>query len=255
MDFEVFDSVKFEKAKAIARFNRFRRTVKMLQFLEVIVVLMLVSWSCTRVPGVVKFSGDFLVELWLYVCNPHVVFVIGNAIIVALFLLCRQTDAGCSSAISDFCGDEDGEEIDRSETQPPVVSSEASTPPPQPEAPGDETKQIVCSESAVQKPQCTELSTAMKTATKQIEKFQRTQSEKLKRAIALKPERELRRSETEMHRKTADSDETRAMPAVETVESLSSEEFRLRIEKFIRKNQEFFKVESGQDEPPNLQYR
>ncbi|XP_019152421.1 PREDICTED: uncharacterized protein LOC109149214 [Ipomoea nil] len=245
MDFEVFDTVKLEKAKAIARFNRFRRMTTSLQFLEVIVALMLVSWSCTRVPGVMKFSGEFLVELWVYVCNPHVVFVIGNAIIVALVVLCRQTDAGCSSVVSDFCGEDDGEEIGGGETQPPVVSSEASTPPPQPEAAGDETKQIVCSESVVQKPQCTELSTAMKTATKQIEKFQRTQSEKLKRAIALKPQGVLRRSETEMHRKAAGSGEPRAMPTIDTVEDLSSEEFRLRIEKFIRKNQEFFKVESG----------
>ncbi|XP_031120563.1 uncharacterized protein LOC116023698 [Ipomoea triloba] len=245
MDFEVFDTVKLEKAKAIARFNRFRRMTTTLQFLEVIVALMLVSWSCTRVPGVMKFSGEFLVELWIHVCNPHVVFVIGNAIIVALVVLCRQTDAGCSSVSSDFCG----EEIGNGETQPPLVSSEASAPPLQPEAAGDETKQIVCSESEVQKPQCTELSTAMKTATKQIEKFQRTQSEKLKRAIALKPQGVLRRSETEMHRNAAGSDDPRAMPSIDTVENLSSEEFRLRIEKFIQKNQEFFKVESGRDEP------
>nr|GMC47906.1 uncharacterized protein LOC109149214 [Ipomoea batatas]GMC50389.1 uncharacterized protein LOC109149214 [Ipomoea batatas]GMC56071.1 uncharacterized protein LOC109149214 [Ipomoea batatas] len=251
MDFEVFDSVKLEKAKAIARFNRFRRMTTTLQFLEVIVALMLVSWSCTRVPGVMKFSGEFLVELWIYVCNPHVVFVIGNAIIVALVVLCRQTDAGCSSVASDFCGEDDGEEIGNGkETQPPLVSSEASTPPrPQAEPAGDETKQIVCSESEVQKPQCTDLSTAMKTATKQIEKFQRTQSEKLKRAIALKPQGVLRRSETEMHRNAAGSGEPRAMPTLDTVENLSSEEFRLRIEKFIQKNQEFFKVESGRDEP------
>nr|GMD77399.1 uncharacterized protein LOC109149214 [Ipomoea batatas] len=34
MDFEVFDGVKFQKAKAITRFNRFRMMMKTLQFLK-----------------------------------------------------------------------------------------------------------------------------------------------------------------------------------------------------------------------------
>lgn len=246
MELEVFDAVKFEKADAIARFNRFRRMTKTVQYLELIVALMLVSWSCTRVPGVVKFSGDCLVELWTYACNPHVVFVIGNAIIVSLFLLCRQTDVGCNSVVFDLRGDDCEEIISRGESQPPIPSPEASA---HPEAVGDEEKQIVCLEIAVQDQQCSEISTAMKTAAKRIEKFRRTQSENLKQAIALKVPRELRRSVTEVRREVTNPGEERAMSAVDTVEDLNSEEFRRRVEKFIRQNKEQFKIEKVLGEP------
>ncbi|CAH9077841.1 unnamed protein product [Cuscuta europaea] len=241
MDLGVFDVVKSEKAKAVARFNRFRRMMKMIKCFELIVVLMVISWSCTRIPAVVKLTGVCLVELWDYACNPHVVFVIGNAIIVSLFVLCRKTGVSCNSVVFDFCVD-DGDEISSGASQSPMHSSEESALPHHSEAAEEETKQIVCSESATQIPQCNEISAAMKMAEKQIEKFRRTQSESLKRAMALKPGRELRRSATEVRREVPNFNGKRVVP---TVEDLNNEEFRLRIEKFIRQNQQLFQIENG----------
>ncbi|XP_060188891.1 uncharacterized protein LOC132617834 [Lycium barbarum] len=89
MGYEVFDNVKYEKARATECFNRFRKMMKMLQFIQVVGAFMLISWFWTRLPATIKLS--------VYLFNPHVVFLIGNAIIVVILLLCRQTKANSNS--------------------------------------------------------------------------------------------------------------------------------------------------------------
>ncbi|XP_019184640.1 PREDICTED: uncharacterized protein LOC109179594 [Ipomoea nil] len=247
MDFEAFDTMKFEE-KSIAMFNRFRKAMKLVHFLELLFPLVLIPSSWARVPAAVKISGEFMHELSVNLCNPHVVFLIGNAIIAVLFVLCRQTEA--SEAFDD--------RVRQGEIQPPAASCQVYAPPPQTEAAekiavkavavGEEIKQIVCSESVVPKQQSEEIFVALQMATKKIQKFHRTQSEKLKRETAFRSQRDLRRSETELRLKAVSSSATGTMASVDTVENLSNEEFRLRIEKFIRKNQEFFILENGRDE-------
>ncbi|KAK4365136.1 hypothetical protein RND71_016494 [Anisodus tanguticus] len=253
MDNEVFDNVKFEKAKAIARYNRFQNMMKMLQIFEVLVAAVLISWSWTRIPVAVKLSGQFFVQLSSHLFKPHIVFLIGNAIIVAIVVLCRQNDAGSNNSDTD---DIHSEEIHHTETTEPSVAT-------------TEDKKIVFSEYEVPECQLTiiskllpivqsfhnqnhslindpcesdsiefdsnDVATAIDTATKQIQKFKRTRSEKLKRQITANPRRELRRSETDMRRIVRKS----TVP-VEAVETLSNEEFRHTIEAFIKKNQIFF---------------
>lgn len=226
MDNEVFDSVKFEKSKAIARSNRFQDMMKMLQIFEVIVAVVLISWSWTRIPAAVKISGEFLVQVTSYLFKPHVVFLIGNAIIVAIVVLCRQTDAGSNNSVT--YDDIESEEIHHTEIQQSFVGDVPETA--EPSVATTEDKQIVSSECKVPEIQCNEAATAIDTAIKQIQKFKRTQSEKLKKQITSSPRRELRRSETD----------TRTIVPVEAVDTLSNEEFRNTIEAFIKKNQIFF---------------
>lgn len=246
----VFDNVKFEKAKAMARFNRFRKITKLLQFLEVFVALMVISWSSTRLSGAVKISGRFLFEVANYLFNPHVVFLIGNAIIVALFVLCRG-----NGAVDENCGYGDlyDDYVRHSEVQQRKVevsvSGTAPEPPPTPEIKdmipdsggGDEEeeeKQIVCVCSSEEKTgQCDAVTTAIEKATKQIEKFQRTQSERLKKEIAVKPRGEFRRSETV--KVGRGREERPEMTSFDTVDKLSNEEFNLTIEAFIKRHQAF----------------
>ncbi|PHT98845.1 hypothetical protein BC332_32264 [Capsicum chinense] len=246
MDNEVFDSVKFEKNKAIARYNRFQNMMKMLQIFEVFVGVALISWSWTRIPTVVKISGEFLVKVTGYLFKPHIVFLLGNAIIVAIVVLCRQTDAGANNSV----GDDDvlNEEIHHTDTsvQQQIVNdlpdlSPASLPEiAEPIVAAIEDKQIVLSECKAPEIQWNDMDTAIDTATKQIQKFKRTQSEKLKKQITTNPLKELRRSETDR----------RTIVPVEGVDTLSNEEFRLTIEAFIKKNQIFFeKQRLAENEP------
>nr|GMD97785.1 uncharacterized protein LOC109179594 [Ipomoea batatas] len=244
MDFETFDTLKFEEG-TIGMFNRFRKAMKLVHFLELLFPLVLIPSSWARVPAAVKMSGEFVHELSVNLCNPHVVFLIGNAIIAVLFVLCRHTEA--LEAFDDS--------VRQGEIQPPADSCQVYAPPRQPEtaekiavkavAVREEIKQIVCSESVVAKQQSEEIFVALQMATKQIQKLHRTQSEKLKRETAFRSQRDLRRSQTELRLKAVRSSATGTMASVE---NLSNEEFRLRIEKFIRENQEFFKLENGRDE-------
>lgn len=252
-----FDNLKFEKAKAIARYNRFKKISKLLQFLEVLVALALISWSSTRLPGAVKLSGQFLFELARYVCNPHIVFLISNAIVVVLFVLRRESN----SSGNDYSGSGDlyddyvrhslrkayaPEEV-KIPALPPTPTTEIKDVNPDDIAGGggdEEEKQIVCvyseEEEGEGEEQCDAMTMAIETAAKQIEKFQRIQSVKLKREIAAKPQpAELRRSETvKVGGRRA---ERLAMTSFDTVDKLSNEEFNMTIEAFIKRHQESLK--------------
>ncbi|KAK6130987.1 hypothetical protein DH2020_035272 [Rehmannia glutinosa] len=231
----MFDSVKYEKEKAIARFNRFRRIVKLWQIFEVLVVFGLVSWTSARVPAVLKVTGGYFVDFSAYLLNHHVVFLIGNAIIVLLFMLCRQNDASVSGG-GDFYDDyvKSSEATAVHQREPALPSPPVTEGPPAEESvSGDGEKQLVVRADETKRiPQCDDVAAAIEKAAKQIERFQRTQSEKLKREISVRPPPELRRSETDNCRKTVSS---MSVDAAE-IENLSSEEFRRRVDAFIDKH-------------------
>nr|GME20066.1 uncharacterized protein LOC109149214 [Ipomoea batatas] len=175
-------------------------TMNKLLLLEVLVFLvLLVFWSWTRLPAAVRFSGALLIDLSGLLCNPHMVFLLCNAIVFALFLLRRQTEISRNSDIDgDICGG----------TQLTVSAAEIFAPLSQPEAAEDDSGEgeeetiikTVCLESVVLKPQCNEVS-----------------------AIALQ-------------RQSGSSVESGA------IENLNDEEFRRKIERFITKNHEQFKL-------------
>ncbi|KAG6406437.1 hypothetical protein SASPL_134039 [Salvia splendens] len=205
---EMFDDVKFEKEKAVARFNRLRRMTRLRQIVEVASVFVAVSWCSARAPAL-----DFATRLF----NHHVIaFLVGNAIVVLLFVLCRHSDGGASAAdlYDDF-----------------VRYSEAARAPPPPEqseevaeaeiGDGDCQKQIVVDE-------CDDVTKVIEKAARQMKKFQRNRSEMTLRCeVVVRPE--LRRSETENRRNTVNTE------AAE-IENLSSEEFQRRVDAFIDKH-------------------
>ncbi|XP_027148678.1 uncharacterized protein LOC113749199 [Coffea eugenioides] len=250
---QVFDNVKFEKAKMMARYNRFRRTMKLFQFLEVLVALLLISWSSTRLPGALKISGRILFEVANYLFNPHVVFLIGNVIIVALCFLCRGTGAGSENSCDDDLYDEYARHSQAHAQQQKVAGSGGVKIPP-PEIPatpetrdviagaggGDggeaEEKQIILwTEEKAE--QCDAVTTAIETAAKRIEKFQRMQSEKLKREIAVEPQGELRRSETvQVGRGRTERPKATSF---DTVDNMSDEDFNRMIDGIIKQRQKF----------------
>ncbi|CAA2994364.1 Hypothetical predicted protein [Olea europaea subsp. europaea] len=243
MDSKVgFDNVKFEKAKAMERFNRFRKITKIWQIFEVFLVFALVSWSSTRVSSVLKIYGHFVLEISSHLLNHHVVFLIGNVIIILLFILCRETDAGNVTGTGDFSDDyvkhrktgKRNSSVSERESTAPLVMAEAAT---VEIAGGDEEKKIIVSPESMENDNVT---MAIENASRQIKKFQRTQTEKLKREIAVKPRRELRRSETENFRAivTSGQRQTTGSTTLDGAEinTLSNEEFQRTVEEFIQKN-------------------
>lgn len=230
------DTVKEEKANAMARYRRFRNFKKLLQLFELFVAVTLVSWSSTCLSAVVKLTGDFFLRFSLSVLNPHVVFLIGNAIIVALFFLSRQigSDAAAATNLND-----DVIEFSNSivEIESPRLIDTARVEiesPPSIEITVE--KQIVCVENVASRTECEAVTNAIEKATKDIQKLERTQSERAWRRET--PKRELRRSESEVERTVIKCGET-----LEKVESLSNEEFRQTVEAFIQKQQNFLRLQ------------
>ncbi|XP_047955875.1 uncharacterized protein LOC125201701 [Salvia hispanica] len=206
---QIFDFLKFDKQNSSATFNTI---AKLRHFFELLLLLGLISWSSAHAPPLFRVAAAYGVELSTYLFNHHVVFLIGNAIIFSLFLLCRrQSDSAAS-------GDDFYDEYAKHSDTAAAEADRADLPPPV------ENKQIVV--RAEVQSQCDEnddVSEAICSARRQIKRFERTQSEKLRREIKAT----LRRSETEVRRKSVDAAE---------IERLSSEEFQRKIDAFIDEN-------------------
>ncbi|KAL4559422.1 hypothetical protein LXL04_031560 [Taraxacum kok-saghyz] len=248
--FDFIDSVKTEKANALARYRRFTNITKFFQLIEVFVAVALISWSSTRLPTVFKVSGEYVLAFSSYLMNQHVVFLVGNVIVVVCYVLSRHTEGGNESGGSEIYYDDgkysqlnhqkttvdavSAKPVPSPVTEPPITKKSA-------EAKIKTEKALVKSEPEVR------TITAIKQATKQIERFQRTQSDKLKFQNSMKPRRELRRSVTERSRRSigvTSGEKESTATSFEAVDRLSNEEFRLTVEAFISKQQSFLKQQS-----------
>ncbi|KAG6401087.1 hypothetical protein SASPL_137932 [Salvia splendens] len=205
MEPQIFDFIKFDKEKSSATFLTI---AKLRHFFELLLLLGLLSWSSARAPPLFRAAAAYGVEFSTYLFNHHVVFLIGNAIIFCLFLLCRrQSD---SAAPGDDFYDEYAE-ADRADRAPPAQIA-------------------VRAEVESQCDENDDVSAAICSARRQIKRFERTQSERLRREIRAT----LRRSETEVRRKSVSCGGERLNAA--EIERLSSEEFRRKIDAFIDEN-------------------
>ncbi|KAI3759153.1 hypothetical protein L6452_06734 [Arctium lappa] len=244
------DSIQVKKANALTRYKRFNNIAKMFRLIELFVVVALISWSSTRLPTVFKVSGEYLYACLSYVLNPHVVFLVGNVIVVLCYVLSGHTDVGHESASPDISEDNI---INHKSNEISSNADLVSLSPPVEESP--DTKQtatveirytvVRCDQNSIVKTESeVAAETAIKQAAKQIERFQRTQSAKLKREISMKPGRELRRSVTEKRRSSDVSADDKGSRSPSPVERLSNEEFRLAVEAFILKQQSFLKQQT-----------
>ncbi|KAK1433600.1 hypothetical protein QVD17_10512 [Tagetes erecta] len=240
-----FDNVELEKANALARYNRFNTISKLVRVIEVMfIVAFFISWSSTRLPMVFKVSSEYLYVCFSYLLKQHVVFLLGNAIVVVCYVLSRHTD---DHIINETTGTEiienstfrsysDGDKTSEvvSVIEPVTVDIKQETfikQVPQANRADNvkvETESVIAAETVIKK------------ATKEIEKFNRTQSVKLRREMTMKPCKDLRRSVTERRRNVVSDDGGCSTPS-SPVESLSDEEFRLTVEAFILKQQRLLK--------------
>ncbi|KAM0001288.1 hypothetical protein Hdeb2414_s0002g00052961 [Helianthus debilis subsp. tardiflorus] len=237
--YDFIDNIKAEKANALARYRTFSNVSKLFQLLEVFVAVAVISWSSSHVPLVFKFSGEYVTSFSSYFANQHVVFLVGNLIVVVCYVLSRYSDSGNELSDSEFHSGS-GTELTHRKT----VSDGSIAKPVQPQAVRSFKPFEI--QNPVIKTVKSELEVAGETVitseTKQNErKFERTRSEKVKSRIPVKADRELRRSVTEMRRSVA---VTGGKESVKAVEKLSNEEFRIAVETFIMKQQRFLKEQS-----------
>lgn len=246
------DSIQVEKANALARYKRFNNIARLFRLIEIFIAVAVISWSSTRLPTVFKVFGEYLYACSSYILNQHVVFLVGNLIVVLCYVFSGQIEVGNESGGLEFSEDNKFRSLNYHKTSEPTSDGELVPPAveelPVMQTPIEEPQQNETRyENPVAKTE-SELTaeTAIKQAAKQIERFQRTQSAKLKREISMKPRRELRRSVTERRRsvEVQTGDRNSSMTSSETVERLSNEEFRLAVEAFISKQQSFLKQQS-----------
>ncbi|CAI9284161.1 unnamed protein product [Lactuca saligna] len=236
---------------AVTRYTLFINIARLFQLIEVFIAVVFISWSSSRLPSVLKISGDYLLAFSSNLLNQHVVFFVGNVIIVLCYVLSRDSVSGYDSEISDekrsllselkITGD-----ASIGELRPPVKETETEV-----------VKETIMEEKGdqrvngiVETESNMAVETAIKQAAKQIDWFSRTQSAKLKREISLRrTQQELRRSATSTT--TAKGRRSNMLVtsfkgsstaiSVETVDKLSNEEFQLAVETFISKHQNFLK--------------
>ncbi|XP_008797554.2 uncharacterized protein LOC103712725 [Phoenix dactylifera] len=212
------DPVKAEKETAMRRYRRLKKIAKLFRLLEVFAALLLLSWSSARLPAAARLSGDFLRRLAGVLLSPCFVFILGNTIILVLFVKSRQLSSSTDGVGGDI-HDQFLETRGRIDFPPP--------PPPTLAAP----EEVVFEDKMV----CTETRTC-----------RRSRSEKIKHR---RKSPELRRSESDVGPKGAKPPPPPpAAPASEEDERETSaddaEEFRCMIEAFIAKQTRFHLEES-----------
>ncbi|KAL8216119.1 hypothetical protein R6Q57_022956 [Mikania cordata] len=219
------------------------KKINLLQLIEVFVAVTLIF--------ALKVSGDNWLCFPANLFNHHVVFLVGNVIIVVCYVLSHRTEKlGIKSVERNSSSSHRKTTSDASIGESVTVTSQPTEKHTPEEESGEENYEIAGFKTESE----TEMEVAIKQAVKQIERFRRTQSEKLKSEILMKPQRKLKRSVAEERRRfLATSGEERS-PAMssEMVEKMSNEEFQLAIEKFISKQHKFLKLEGVAESNKNF---
>ncbi|XP_010263601.1 PREDICTED: uncharacterized protein LOC104601818 [Nelumbo nucifera] len=237
MDSFDFDNIKAEKANAMLRYRRIRKIANLFRFLEACLALIIVSWFSARLPVAIKTSGEYFQKLCVVLVSPLFVFLLGNAIIITLFIKSDQF-SGQTATASNSSHDIYDEFVKNSENRQKI---RPESPEPSPEVIVYEDKETVSEGStAARTYQDVQMISSTKT-------YRRIQSEKFTHESREKLHRELRRSETEKCQKvnSPDPDEKGEVTSyAEPMSNEDAEEFRRKIEAFIAKQQKFQREES-----------
>ncbi|XP_023748279.1 uncharacterized protein LOC111896541 [Lactuca sativa] len=242
---DIFDihNVKMEKANAMQRYRSFRKIAKLFRLIELFLAVVLLSWISTRLPFVVRVSGEYFRQLLSIIVSPLFIFLVGNVIVLTLVVKSGHL-TGANTAV-DNAGTDLYEDIvnNVSDDDPPVLKHEEIV---------YQDKRIISEVNT--KPITGEIKVSESSANSipdlDPKIYRRSQSENLmKREPFLETEIlnwKLKRSETEIGRRKVDS------PVDNVVDELSNEEFQKKIEGFIAKQVRFHQEEKLAIVPHNL---
>ncbi|KAF5772831.1 hypothetical protein HanXRQr2_Chr13g0581821 [Helianthus annuus] len=75
---DIFDihNVKSEKNNTILQYQRFKRIAKLFRLVELLSAVVLLSWISTRLPFVIKLSGEYFRQLLSVIVSPLFIFLI-----------------------------------------------------------------------------------------------------------------------------------------------------------------------------------
>ncbi|XP_050230958.1 uncharacterized protein LOC126679975 [Mercurialis annua] len=213
MDSFHISNIKLEKANAIKKHRQIQKIATFFRFIEICLVLALVSRFSVKLPVAVKNSGEYFKDLTVFLVSPRFIFILGNAIVVILFVKSGH-----------FSGQDSNGENSRTDFYEEFVqNSEKSQVMHRYEDENRGKKQRTYVQQIVPEKTCASL---------EIKNYQRSQSEKLEQASRNKSCRELRRIASENCREIVDSSEVwMKIPYPE--DNMSNEEFRSAVEDFI----------------------
>ncbi|KAG9132273.1 hypothetical protein Leryth_012954 [Lithospermum erythrorhizon] len=241
MDMFNFDIVKSEKAKAIFQYNLLKTFQTLFRVTELCLVIILVSWTSSRLPFALKLSGEYFRQLISILFNPFSIFIIGNIIVLCLlFKSGHLTTHHSPITITNYENNEVCKKIfiENSFLNPINVEYEIMVPEDEVEEVVFEDKETIYEETSHVKV----LEHAHNEVLKNhgVEKnLLRVQSEKMERVVNISGK--LRRSKTENRGEAAAA--MKEEEEVHVFDELSNEEFQSAIETFIAKQVKFHKAE------------
>ncbi|KAL7118746.1 hypothetical protein ACP275_02G021100 [Erythranthe tilingii] len=219
MDSVKFQNVKSEKANAISRHRRTQKLTTLFRLVELFVFLVVVSRFSSQFAFSFNISGEYFRGISVTLISPRFVFLVGNTIIVILFLLSSSKGGENEKRPTDFY-DEYVEKC-RNNNQQITHSKHVK-------------------KSA---PEGCEIHNAKKIISKSKSEINLER----RAAVVVKGEeshRDLRRSMSQSCRKSVDCGRKKAAVAVAVVEDeMSGEEFRRTVEAFIARQQRVLREE------------
>ncbi|XP_071728148.1 uncharacterized protein [Rutidosis leptorrhynchoides] len=236
---DIFDihNVKVEKANAMLRYRRFRKIAKLFRFIEVFLAVILMWWISTRLPFVIRISGEYFRLLISVIVSPLFIFLLCNVIVVTLLVKSGQITGKVSDVSS--AGTDMYEEIVNNVTEDilPVINPDEIV---------YQDKEIV---SEINRYSKLSNDNEFKVVTNKplgnsvsdldLKVYRRSQSENLMKRETEKVSGKLKRSETEVGRRQDDD----TPEENDVVDDLSNEEFQRKIEGFIAKQVRFHQEE------------
>ena len=215
-----FYDVRAAKMNAILKYRQVRKIANLFRFIELCLILVVITRFSSNLPSAFKNSGEYFRCLSVTLISPRFVFLIGNAIVITLFAKSGQfsaKDPSKKNSVADLYE----EFVQNSEKNQKTRRAEIEY----------RVKQIDDSRGNGN----SDTSIAIKKIG-EIKHYQRSESEKIGVVQRENPHRELRRSETEKCKKIVRlSEETRNRSSPE--DRMSNEEFRQAVEAFIARQQ------------------
>lgn len=241
-------NIKVEKVNAKLRYRRLQKITALFRLMELCIFFFIVSRFTTQLPIAFKVSGEYFRGLSVMAVSPRFVFIIGNAIVIVLFLKSGQLspkDGNLSTNSSKF--DLYEEYVKNCEKNQIYIETESrSNNKKQRKRSPFVSREVDHPDSAH-----SDVSPTHSENEERKTKINRSHSENLK---TLQPEEEeeeekddasqkLRRSLTVRYRESVNYEEKSAAVGGYAEDEMSGEEFRRAVEAFIARQQRFLREE------------
>ncbi|KAA0045570.1 uncharacterized protein E5676_scaffold303G00270 [Cucumis melo var. makuwa] len=217
-----FYDIRTEKANAILKYRQFRKIANLFRFIELCLILIVISRFSSHLPTALKNFTEYFRYLSVTLISPRFVFLIGNAIVITLFAKSGQfsaKDPSKKNLVADLYeefiknSEKNNQKSPRTEINYQIKHIDESR-----------GKASVSVEKVVNNPE-------------ETKRYQRCKSEKMEVVLREKVDRELlQRSETEKCKKMVELKEGRRNSSYPE-DVMSNEEFRQTVEAFIARQQ------------------